>query len=207
MKKFKIILDKKRNYHNHTNYNDHADHDMSVEKVIRKAEESGLTEIAITEHVRKDSSWVANFLQDIDRVQTEINVIKGFEAKVLNIKGELDISKTLARQFLVIGSFHIFQPVEYFFEALLNLTRNPYVDIIGHLGLCNDMRILLTDKQIDALIFSIKHHNKVVEINSKYKLPFREIIEKFIKSKVMLCYGSDAHRIADIGVIKWGIDK
>ena len=48
MKKFKIILDKKRNYHNHTNYNDHADRDMSVKNVIRKAEVYGLSSLMIT---------------------------------------------------------------------------------------------------------------------------------------------------------------
>lgn len=194
---------KNRDYHNHTNYNDHADRDMSIKNIIKRAEDIGLVEIALTEHVREHSPWIGRFLNDTRKVKSEVNIIPGFEAKVLNDYGELDIKEHLAKRYLIIGSFHTFKPIGKFYKAFLNLTKNTYVDIIGHFGLCNDNVIQLNKEQLDEIIFSIKDNNKVVEINSRYKLPTKKVITKLIKNKVRLCYGSDSHKISEVGVVKW----
>ena len=55
----------KEDYHIHCNYNDHSSSDLSVNNIIKKAENLDLQTIAITEHVRNNSDWTEKYLQEI----------------------------------------------------------------------------------------------------------------------------------------------
>lgn len=203
MKSFHLYFSKEADYHIHTNFINHADNEMSISNIVSEARQKGLKTIAITEHIRKDSTWANKYLEEIANTKSEITIIPGFEAKVLNKKGELDILNKYTKNYLVIGSFHTFSDPNDFYEATLNLTKNPKVDIIGHFGFCNDFIMNLTEEQENTIINSIKKNNKIVEINSKYSLPQKDFVIKLIKAGVNLCYGSDSHSLKEIGVIKW----
>jgi histidinol phosphatase-like PHP family hydrolase len=101
------LLDLKKDYHVHCNYNDHSPQDLSVERVTRYAETINLKTLAFTEHVRRTSDWIPKYLEDIDRIissGTKMKIIAGFEAKILK-DGSVDVPQEYEGHFL-IASFH-----------------------------------------------------------------------------------------------------
>ncbi|MGB7680009.1 MAG: PHP domain-containing protein, partial [Nitrososphaeraceae archaeon] len=69
----------------HSSYNDHSASDLTVKNALDTAEKLGLRTLAFTEHVRRSSTWVPHYIQEI-KLHSElsrINVITGFEAKIL----------------------------------------------------------------------------------------------------------------------------
>ena len=62
------LLDLKKDYHVHSNYNDHSPQELSIENVTRYAEKIELNTLAFTEHVRKTSDWIPRYLEEIDRI-------------------------------------------------------------------------------------------------------------------------------------------
>ncbi|HVD07947.1 MAG TPA: hypothetical protein VNB67_05835, partial [Nitrososphaeraceae archaeon] len=62
------MLDLKKDYHVHCNYNDHSSQELSIENVTSIAEKINLNTLAFTEHVRKTSDWIPKYLEEIDRI-------------------------------------------------------------------------------------------------------------------------------------------
>ncbi len=94
-------------YHIHTNQTDGLN---TIDDIIKTARAYKISEIAFTEHVRKNTRWFDTFA---DRVResakryTDITVYVGCETKVLDKKGNLDVSdKILYRSDIVLGSVH-----------------------------------------------------------------------------------------------------
>ena len=199
-----INLNKSTDYHIHTNYCDHCN--MSIPSIISRAEELGLTEIAITEHVRKTSTWTTKYLREIrgEKKRTDISVLAGFETKVLNEKGKLDIRKKLLKKYFIIGSFHTFRGD--YKKALINLIKNPHVDVLGHLGTqYNGIEVkyigenYLSDIELERIACLIEENNKIVEINAKHRLPYERFLQVFKQHSIQFILGSDAHSIEEIG--------
>ena len=81
----------------HTSWTDGA---ASVEEMIGAAVRKGLKGIAITEHVRSDTTWFPEFRQAVEqaREQYPIPVLIGIEAKAVDFEGTIDASAiTVAR--------------------------------------------------------------------------------------------------------------
>ncbi|HYZ65991.1 MAG TPA: PHP domain-containing protein, partial [Nitrososphaeraceae archaeon] len=86
-----MTLDILEDYHVHSSYNDHSASDLTVKNALDRAAEVGLKTLAFTEHVRRSSSWVPQYIQEIKnlRESSMTNVIIGFEAKILS-DGSID---------------------------------------------------------------------------------------------------------------------
>ena len=96
-----------RDFQIHTNW---TDGDEPVSKIIQRATEIGLGEIAFTEHARNDSTYYPTFFREIancSRPYEKLKVYKGFEVKILDAQGALDISAEMrSHAELVLGSVH-----------------------------------------------------------------------------------------------------
>lgn len=194
------MLNTKEDYHIHCNYNDHSAINLSVENIIKKADDLHLQTIAFTEHVRSTSDWTEKYLQEIDYFKntTNIKILKGFEAKILP-DGSIDCPETyLSKEYFLIASFHTkYQDKHKWYNALLKAIRHESVSVIGHLA--PDPGFSLTNQEIKILGEEILSNNKIVEINAKYKRPPIEFIKIFKDLKVQFHLGSDAHAIDEIG--------
>lgn len=190
----------KEDYHIHCNYNDHSSSDLSVNNIIEKAENLDLQTIAITEHVRNNSDWTEKYLQEIKNLAhtTSINILKGFEAKILP-DGEIDCpSIYLNNEFFIIASFHTkYHTKENWLNDLLKAIRNENVNVIGHLA--PEPEFSLNFEEIKKLGEEISSNNKILEINAKYMRPPLELLKIFKDLDVKFHLGSDAHKINDIG--------
>ncbi len=194
------MLNIKEDYHIHCNYNDHSSNDLSVENIIKKAKNLDLQTIAITEHVRNNSDWTEKYLQEIKSFKhtTTINILKGFEAKILP-DGDIDCPKDyLNKEYFIVASFHTkYQVKEKWYNALLEAIRNENVNVIGHLA--PEPEFSLTPEEIKGLGEEILSNNKIIEINAKYKRPPLELLKIFKELEIKFHLGSDAHTLNDIG--------
>ena len=129
--------------HTHTLASTHAFN--TVTEMARAAYEMGHKAIAITDHGPQmpDSPHIWHFynLMRLPQKIEGVFLLRGMEADVLNIRGELDFSQAEFERLQpdwVIASIHsdTLQPGEYtqedFNQLWLNIAQNPYVDMIGH---------------------------------------------------------------------------
>lgn len=193
------MLDLKKDYHVHSNYNDHSPQELSIEKVTRYAEKIDLSTLAFTEHVRKTSDWIPRYLEEIDRIVssgTKLTIISGFEAKILK-DGTVDFPTEYEGHFL-IASFHTrYNNKEDWLSALKSVIALPYVNVIGHLA--PEESFDLTDDELVELSQLLKLNYKIVEINAKYRRPPMEWLRIFKDNKVNFHLGSDAHNLTEVG--------
>src|SRR5687768_16040296 len=141
-----------RDFHMHTRYTDGK---ADVVDVLRRAEEVGLSEIAFTEHVRKDTSWFVRFATEVRETAakstTSIRVYVGCEARILDEDGNLDINDEIrSLTDVVLASVHRFpgpdgQPIAFsqvpkpeFAEIerrlALGFLRRGGADVLAHPG-------------------------------------------------------------------------
>ena len=193
------MLDLKKDYHVHSNYNDHSPQELSIEKVTRYAEKIDLSTLAFTEHVRKTSDWIPRYLEEIDKIVssgTKTTIISGFEAKILK-DGTVDFPTEYEGHFL-IASFHTrYNNKEDWLSALKSVIALPYVNVIGHLA--PEESFDLTDDELVELSQLLKLNYKMVEINAKYRRPPMEWLRIFKDNKVNFHLGSDAHNLTEVG--------
>lgn len=137
----------------------------------------------------------------IPRKVDGVTILRGVEANILSVKGEIDISeKYIKRLDYCIASLHdvVIRPADAVTntQAMIEAVRNPYVDIIGHSG---NPRFPI---DVDTFVEACKEHNKVIEINNSSfvsdsrvgsKAFCYAIAEKANKLGVKMILGSDAH--------------
>ena len=196
------MLDLKKDYHVHSNYNDHSPKELSIEKVTSYAEEINLKTLAITEHVRKSSDWIPRYLEEIDKSVSsgiKVTIISGFEAKILK-DGTVDFPSEY-EGFFLIASFHTnFHDKQDWLYALKSTITLPFVSVIGHLA--PETSFDLTDDEIIELSQLLKSYDKTVEINAKYRRPPMKWLQIFKENNVNFHLGSDAHSLDEIGNFK-----
>ena len=198
----KRLLDLKRDYHVHSNYNDHSPQELSIENVTTYADEINLKTLAITEHVRKSSDWIPRYLEEIDKIVSsgiKVTIISGFEAKILK-DGSVDFPSEYEGYFL-IASFHTnFHDKQDWLCALKSTITLPFVRVIGHLA--PESSFDLTDNELIELAQLLKSYDKTVEINAKYRRPPMKWLQIFKENNVNFHLGSDAHSLDEIGNFK-----
>ena len=77
-------------YHVHSTFSDGAN---SVEDNIRQSELLGLSHLGCVDHVRRDSSYLSGYLDEIEswRTRTPVRLTAGIEAKIMSVDGSLDL--------------------------------------------------------------------------------------------------------------------
>lgn len=184
-------------YHIHCSYNDHSAPDLTVKNVLRRAEEKGLQVVAFTEHVRKTSEWIPDYLREIGQASSSVRVVAGFEAKILR-DGSIDCPKEYAEKYFIVASFHTkYADKKVWLDALKTAISNPDVDVLGHLAPEDDFEIGTDEvKELAKLLVA---NDKTVELNAKYHRPPKAWLQVFKDAGVRFNLGSDAHSLQEVG--------
>ncbi|HUU48881.1 MAG TPA: PHP domain-containing protein [Nitrosopumilaceae archaeon] len=191
-------LNTKEDYHIHSNFNDHSPSNLSIKNIVKRMEKINLDKIAITEHIRKSSDWIEDYLNQIETYGNK-KIITGFEAKILP-DGTPNCLNKYQKNYFIIASFHnLFHDKKKWLQALERIICNSNVDVIGHLGPWHDEDIKITEDEINYLSHLIVDQEKIIEINAKYEWPKKSWIKIFKKNGVKFHLGSDAHKLEDIG--------
>lgn len=203
--------------HTHTIASSHAY--ATVTEMAAAAEAAGLKAIAITDHgpATPDSPHIYHFsnLRVLPPKLNNVVILKGIETNVLDDSGatDLDEYEDIAKRLdIVIASMH--EPVmkrgmgrDYYTRAWLGVIKNPYIDILGHMG---DGRF---EFDIDAVIKAAAEAGKAVEINnasftvrkgSAENCP--KIAAKCLEYGVKIAVSSDSHFTATVGKFPKSLD-
>ncbi|XHH07603.1 MAG: PHP domain-containing protein [Candidatus Bathyarchaeia archaeon] len=152
-------------------------------QIIKLAKQLNVKTIAFTEHISKTPTydWFS-FKEKILRLDSAgLRVLVGIEAKVLNESGELNVNgDVLGSADIVLGSCHGVGNVEWLLNSPCDVIAHPQIDP-GNI-----------EKFVDC--------DKVLEINSKHRLPFEVLDRLVLDTKNVFSLGSDTHETADFVV-------
>ncbi|MEM3393641.1 MAG: PHP domain-containing protein [Candidatus Aenigmatarchaeota archaeon] len=194
-------------WHVHSNYTDGR---STLKQMIKVAENRKLKAIAITEHVRKKLDYdFYSLLNEIDslRKKSQIKIFSGIEAKVLNKKGELDLSKKILKEVdIVLGTFHSFnfssndfdEKIKEYEKALINLLKNRSINIWAHPFSQLYERKIISKLNFEKIFKILKKRALVIEINLRKFYLSRNFLNLLFKTKVLFSIGSDAHSADEI---------
>ena len=202
-----------------------SDGESAPEEIVREAIRVGYREIAITDHVRRTTDWLDNFCKEMNRLKqiytARIKLYSGIEAKVINLKGDVDARPEFFKKVdLVLGAFHriprgedeyqgheeILQDkgktLEYWFEGIMKLLENSSVMIIAHpTAILKSNSITVPTGLKKDIARKAAEHGKIFEVNTKYQVPDDEFIGFLKLYGVKLSFGSDSHSIEEMRMV------
>lgn len=202
--------------HNHTTWSDGVD---SLDAFVNACKKRGYEYVAISDHSKnahyagglKEEKVMQQF-NEIDKLNKELKpfrIFKSIECDIL-VSGELDYDNDLLKQFdLVIVSIHqlLKMDEEKATKRLIKAVENPYTTIIGHM---TGRQLLIRPGypvNFKKVIDACAANKVVIEINANpYRLDMDwSHIPYALKKNVMISINPDAHSIAEIDNIRWGV--
>lgn len=195
--------------HTHTYASGHA-YSTLIENAQR-AKQNGLKMFCSTDHAPSMPGaphyWFFMNQKVIPRFLSNVAVLRGVEANIINVSGEIDIPSEVDNNLdWAIASFHeaVLRPADKATntETLINVIKNGRIDALGHLGNPN------YDIDFRRVIECAMAHNVAIEINnSSLKGMSRvgsnerclKIAQIAAEVGAFITTGSDAHFCHDIG--------
>jgi histidinol phosphatase-like PHP family hydrolase len=182
----------------------------------------GYKEICIVEHVTNESTFVKAFLEEVEHLRckysSQLKISTAIEAKVVDLKGNLDLPEEVEGVDYIYGAFHkipkgenVFLPTSQFpyikeealtlwFEGFRNLLKNPIPQVIAHPGaILTEKDINIPENMVTTLIQ--ESGDKIFEINLRHRAPLGKFLEE-VKRRGKFFYGSDSHSKEEIRF--WG---
>lgn len=198
-----------------------TDGENSIAEMVAAAKQLGLSYIAITDHSQRVSvargltaERVLGQWAEIDAFNAahgtdEFLVLKGIECDILE-NGEMDLpNEVLAQADWVMASIHFGQKQsrEQITDRMLRAVRHPSVTAISHptgrlLG-----RREAYEVDLEAVYQAAVEHDKFMEINSNpWRLDLSDVqAMSACSAGVEFVINTDAHSIANLGLMKFGI--
>ncbi|MEG0296123.1 MAG: phosphatase [Clostridium sp.] len=203
----KVLID----LHTHTISSGHAY--STVKENIDGAKENGLMILGLSDHGPAMPAGAHQFyFNNLRVIKDEINgvrVLKGVEANIINLDGDLDLEENTLNQLdYVIASLHPpcieFASKEEVTNCIIEVMKKSYVKIVGH---PDDSRYPLDYEKIAKVA---KENNVLLELNNSSLKPngFRvgaventkKMLEACEKHGTCIIMGSDSHMYYDIGI-------
>lgn len=202
--------------HNHTTWSDGVD---SLEQFAAACKAKGFEYVVIADH-SKNAHYAGGMkeeklfrqLEEIDELNKKLksfHIFKSIECDIL-VSGELDYSgDVLDTLDLVIVSVHqqLKMDEERATRRLIRAIENPHTTILGHMTgrqlLIRSGYPVIARKIIDACAAN----GVVIELNANpYRLDIDwSQIPYAVEKNVMVSVNPDAHSIAEIDNIRWGV--
>jgi len=216
--------------HIHTSW---TDGENTVNEMYNEAIKKKIETLLFSEHSRQDSGdWFLDFAKEIKFLRKQDKkkclLLIGTEVKIVNYKGDIDLSSKIKNQCdLIMASVHRFpnegtiknaqgqylnNKIEKFptedahiieFDLTIGAMENSNVDIIGH-------PFGMTIKRFGQnppwdyflkLIKKAKKNDKIIEVNYYYHKNHRKILDACIDNGTLISFGSNAHSISELGRI------
>ena len=188
--------------------------------VLDAAMERGLSAIAFTEHVRKDTGWFAAFAAEIRGLAPRyagMAVYVGCETKVLDEDGTLDVSQTILDSCdIVLGSVHrvpkpgggyydfsALAPADFAeleFNHAMAMVRHAPIDVLAHPGGMYERRHgAFPPELFRRMMMATLDRGIAIEINSSYLVDRDGFLALCEEINPIVSIGSDAHKLVELG--------
>lgn len=205
---------RKADFHTHSSFSDGED---SIEELVKAAIDLRLEALAITDHVRRETNWLDDYVKEIDRIRgvygKKIDIYSGIEAKAIDLEGNIDARPEFGDKVdIILGAVHRIPTAkdEYmrtedvrrdketalrlWMNATSALIRNPKVTILAHPCAYLKKADMTLPKEMKALLATEAARNrKIFEKNLKYDTPDKEFLKLLEEKNVLMITGSDAH--------------
>ena len=202
--------------HNHTDWSDGVD---SLPDFVNACKQKGFEYTVISDHSKNahyagglKEEKVLRQLEQIDLLNRKVKPFRIFKSIECDIKvsGELDYNDSLLKQFdLVIVSIHqlLKMDEEKATRRLIKAIENPFTTILGHM---TGRQLLIRPGypvNFTKVIDACAANQVVIEINANpYRLDMDwSHIPYALNKGVMISIDPDAHSIAEIDNIRWGV--
>lgn len=207
-------------YQVHTNQ---TDGEASIAQILAAASSKQLAALAFTEHVRKDTEWFPDFADQVRQESAHypnMDVFVGCEAKVLNVKGSLDVTESiLSNCDIVLGSVHSFPAqllngvsldslspahfAEIELELSLGLLDYAPIDVLAHPGGMYARKFgTYPEKLYKKLLQTSLKRGIAIEVNSSYLKAIKPFLILCAEINPWVSIGSDAHKLEQIGLCR-----
>jgi DNA polymerase (family X) len=199
--------------HFHSNYSDGRN---TLEEMLRAAEDKGFSFAAVCDHSK--SAYYANGLkedailrqkEELKELSSKLNItlFHGIESDILK-DGSLDYDPEFLKQFdFVVASIHSRFKMDDMTERMLRAIENPHTDLLAH----PSGRLLLSREpynyNVTKIIDACSANKVAIEINCnprRLDIDWRSIYYAREKG-CLFSINPDAHSIAEIDLIKYGI--
>ena len=205
-------------FHLHSTWTDGKN---SLIEITDYAKKNNLHSIAITDHIRKESTYFNDYKKEINLLnnQEKLNIYVGFEAKIADFNGNIDVKKEVVEQSdIAIASVHryplgdklyngsqfskeIAQEIEL--ELSLSALKKGGFNVLGHPG---GMSLAFFKE------FPIKFYEKIIiecikneiafDLNGRYHINQLNVLYPLLKKyNPFISIGTDSHNIDKM--IKW----
>lgn len=198
--------------HTHTYASGHA-YSTIIENA-KAAKEHGLKVLCTTDHADSMPGaphfWFFSNQRVIPRFLSDVAIIRGIEANILNVNGDIDVHPTSYKALdWIIGSFHepVFRPStkEDHTRALINTIESGNVDALGHLGNPNfdfDFQSVADCAAANHVAIEINNstlrgHSRVGSVDRCY-----DIARAVKRAGGYITTGSDSHFCDTIGLFE-----
>jgi len=222
-------------YHTHSHYS--GDGKGTIEENVEAAKKKGLREIAISDHgpghilygvKRKDIDKIRNEIDEINRVNPDIEVKFGLESNIIGVDGKLDVDDELRKKLdILLAGYHFGSMPDKLFEgakvhlynwlgsvlpsierksrvintkSVVEAIYNNDIDILTHPGAKAD----IDTKEVAK---AAAENDTALEINSSHGHLTVEYIKIAMKEGAKFALGSDAHRPENIGNVDKAINR
>lgn len=218
-------LDLTTDWHTHSSTSDGTD---AIAAMVVAAQARGVSRLQLTDHVRATTTWLPEYVAEVERARrrTDLTVITGVEAKILDVRGAVDLPQDLTGIDVVIVSDHQFPtrtgPVtpevmreriasghthasDAVGDLVLATARAVFAHeqvVIGHLFSALPKAGIelsqVTDEMLSTLAAAVRAAGAVIEVNERWRTPSEEHIKRFCALGVELVPSSDAHNTSAI---------
>ena len=202
--------------HNHTTWSDGVD---SLNDFVNACRRRGYEYVVISDH-SKNAHYAGGLKEEkvllqskeIDKLnkgERKFKIFKSIECDIL-VSGELDYGNDFLKRFdMVIVSVHQLLKMDEkkATQRLIKAIENPYTTILGHMT--GRQLLIRPGYPVDfkKVIDACAANDVIIEINANpYRLDMDwSQIPYAIKKGVMISINPDAHSIAEIDNIRWGV--
>ncbi|MDG4824696.1 PHP domain-containing protein [Asanoa sp. WMMD1127] len=208
-------------HHVHSRWSDDAVD--TVDDNLAAAAARGVRVVCISDHVRRATTWVPDYVADVRRAAatSPVTVLCGVEAKLLDATGRLDLPPNLPPLDRVLIADHQFPgpdgpvppesvrlPPAAAIDVLVGATvaamrRTPWAQLAHLFSLLPKMGIDEDEVGADHLALlaaTARDTGTVVEVNEKWRCPGPAAVAAFRAAGVTVVTSTDSHRAADVGV-------
>lgn len=203
--------------HTHSTW---TDGQVSLADLTAKAVEHGLKRLFFTDHIRSTSNYFEDYLLEARELaqSSELDIKVGFESKVADYDGNLDIPKTAEEQAdLIIGTVHSIPKKDEFvhpsllaeyelekaeYELSLAMISAKSADIMGHAGGMSIAKFGgFKHEYLEDIIAQCSENGVAFEINFRYHADIMDwLMEKLKLYNPLISIGSDVHSLDEVGV-------
>lgn len=219
-------------YHMHSKYS--GDSKNELEKIVRRAIELGLREIAVTDHGPSHSGFgikkedYPKLRAEIDALNVkypQIKVLLGLEANLMGTDGEIDIDQDMLKMndWLNVGyhfgsnltrdyKWHYYNFCSKFSKKYYELAKKMNTESMIQAMRKNNITMITHPGakgpiDIEAVAEVAAETQTMLEINSSHGHLTTEAIKKAMKYPVVFVINSDAHTIDEIGEVSEGMRR